>query len=454
MMIKELDVREFINSRKLSKLQMTVIIVGLLGAFLDGLDVVIIGFIAPALKADWGLTNSDLAPIMSAALAGLALGALTVGPLSDKIGRKKILCLCLMGFGLFTIFTAFSNSVKEILVLRFLTGIFMGGILPQIVTLVTDYIPLRLNGRLVTSIIAAYAVGSAFGGFMAAWIIPNYGWRAVLHIVGVMPMILALVAWKILPESFGFMVLKKIALEKINAVAAKIDSTLNLDQIRFTLPKKDPRELKNPLKVIFNQIHLFETLSLWWCYAVGVYVLYLLSSWLPILIGDNGFDPRQASIITAFLQLGGPIGCIICGTLMDKIDRYYGIVIAYAFFICSLMAAVLFEPSYFTYAVVCMFIGMWSHGTNAGLNSLSSAIYPVEARSTGTSYMHGVARIGSVIGIFAGAFMLNAGFTPKGIFISLMFPIASVLCLILIMKIKKTRQLRKSTFTDPTQFYQ
>ncbi len=416
---------------------------------LDGLDVVIIGFIAPALKADWGLTNSDLAPIMSAALAGLAFGAIALGPLSDKIGRKKVLSLCLLGFGIFTLFTAMSSTITEIMIWRFLTGIFMGGILPQIVTLITDYCPLRLNGRLVTAIIAAYTVGCALGGFLAAWIVPDYGWRMVLIIVGIMPIILGLIALKIVPESIGYMVAKNFPEDKIKAIAAKIDHNIDLSNICFIVNNQNNgKQLKNPIKFILNKQYRFETIGLWWCYGVGVYVVYLLSSWLPILISSNGFTPSEASIISAFFQLGGPIGCILTGYLMDKIDQHIGMVIAYLCSTCALLAAGLLEPNYLTYAVVCMFMGMWAHGTNAGLNSLSSSTYPVEARATGNSFMHGVARIGAVFSIFAGAMMLNAGFSPQGIFLSLLIPVISVIILISLMKIRKKQRLQEKVDTN------
>lgn len=447
-MLKELNIREFIDGRKLSKLQFMLITIGLISALLDGLDVVIIGFIAPALKADWGLTNNDLAPIMSAALAGLAFGAIALGPLSDKIGRKKILCLCLFGFGVFTLLTAMSSTITEIVIWRFFTGIFMGGILPQIVTLVTDYCPLRMNGRLVTSIIAAYTVGCALGGFLAAWIIPDFGWRMLLAIVGIMPIIVALIAIKLVPESIGYMVAKKFPEEKIKTIAAKIDSTIDLSKIRFIVKNDNDKQLKNPVKFILSKKYRFETIGLWWCYGVGVYVVYLLSSWLPILISSNGFTPAQASIISAFFQLGGPIGCILTGYLMDKIDHHFGMIIAYLCSTCALLAAGLLEPNYLTYAIVCMFMGMWAHGTNAGLNSLSSSTYPVEARATGNSFMHGIARIGAVLSIFAGAIMLNAGFSPQGIFLSLIIPVLSVIVLVSLMKIRKKRRLAESSVTD------
>lgn len=450
-MIKELNIREFIDSRKLSKLQIMLIVIGLVAALLDGLDVVIIGFIAPALKADWGLTNSALAPIMSAALAGLAFGAIALGPLSDKIGRKKVLCLCLLGFGIFTLFTASASTITELVIWRFLTGIFMGGILPQIVTLITDYCPLRLNGRLVTSVIAAYTVGCALGGFLAAWIIPDHGWRMVLIIVGIMPIILGFIAMKMVPESIGYMVHKKFPEETIKAIAQKIDKTIDLSNVKFVvLNQNDKNRLENPVKFILNKRYRFETISLWWCYGVGVYVVYLLSSWLPILISSNGFTPEQASIISAFFQLGGPVGCILTGYFMDKIDRHVGLIIAYSCSTCALLAAGLLEPNYLTYAVVCMFMGMWAHGTNAGLNSLASSTYPVEARGTGTSFMHGIARIGAVLSIFAGAIMLNAGFSPQWIFLSLIIPVLSVIFLISLMKIKKKRQLQDASYIEST----
>lgn len=435
----EVNVRSFIDDRKLSSMQIIVVFVCFMGAFLDGLDVVIIGFIAPTLKADWGLSNSDLAPIMSAAIAGLAVGALSLGPLSDWLGRKKVMILCLMGIAGFTILSATSATVTQLMIWRFLTGIFMGGILPQVVTVISDNCPKRLNARLVTVVISGYSIGSALGGFLAAWIIPDYGWKALLFVVGVLPLLLGLCCFKLIPESLGYMVLKKYPKHQIDKVARKIDKHIDLENVEFILEhNKAFKTVTNPVKYILGKNYFVRTLCLWWCYSMGVYTVFLLSGWLPILISSNGFDHTQASIISAFFQLGGPVGCIVAGYLMDKFDRYYGLALVSLGTIISLLAAVVFEPTYLSYSIICMFIGMWAYGTNAGFYSLSSMIYPVEVRSTGVGFMNGVARLGAIASVFAGAYMLNAGFTPQAVFLSIVFPVVTMIIITVLIRPKKT----------------
>ncbi|MDH2595959.1 MULTISPECIES: MFS transporter [Acinetobacter calcoaceticus/baumannii complex] len=448
--MKGITVREFIDTKKLSKLQITIIFICLASALLDGLDVVILGFIAPTLKADWGLSNSDLAPIMSAALAGLAFGALILGPIADKFGRKIVFCLCLVGFGSFTLLTARSDTISEMVILRFLTGIFMGGILPQIVTLITDYSPSRLRGRMVTLIIAGYAVGCASGGLLVTAFIEEHGWRFVLSIVGGLPLIMAILAYFYLPESLGFMVLKKYASEKIYQIALKIDHTFDKNTTQFVVPDISHHS-SNPIKTLFERTYIVSTFGLWVCYGAAIYVSYLLSSWLPILISSNGFNHHEANLVSIFYQLGGPIGCIIAGFLIDKMDVFKGLLVTYVLAILSVLAAVIIPSSVLAYMLTCMSIGMWGGGIVAGLNSLSSTIYPLEVRSTGNSFMHSFARIGAVFSVFVGAMMLNAGFSAKNVFLSLLIPFSISVFVILLIKIQTTRhQVKIFKSTLPT----
>ncbi|MCP6002378.1 MFS transporter, partial [Klebsiella pneumoniae] len=168
---------------------------------MDGFDTAIIGFIASDLVQEWGVEKSALGPVMSAALVGLAVGALTAGPLADRIGRKKVLIMSIVVFGGFSLLTAFATSLNQLTLLRFLTGLGLGAAMPNAATLMSEYAPERRRALLVNLMFVGFPMGSSLGGFLSAWMIPHYGWQSVLVLGGVMPLLLAVALIFLLPES-------------------------------------------------------------------------------------------------------------------------------------------------------------------------------------------------------------------------------------------------------------
>ncbi|MDK4611444.1 MFS transporter [Kingella kingae] len=203
-----IDVRELLDSRDVSAYQKFIVFISFLIVVMDGFDVVIMGFVGPALKEAWNWTNSDLAPVLSAALFGLTFGALTAGPLGDKFGRRKVLTASVFIFGLFTLLVATASSKTEFIVYRFIAGFAMGGIMPMVATLVKEYSPVKRVSLLVTIVFAGFTVGAAGGGFLAAWMVPHFSWASVFVLGGVLPIITAVVMFFTLPESLTFLVLK------------------------------------------------------------------------------------------------------------------------------------------------------------------------------------------------------------------------------------------------------
>ncbi|WP_151829529.1 MFS transporter [Acinetobacter ursingii] len=442
-MTQQIDLREFIDENRVSPMQKLVIFLCLMIVVVDGIDISIMGFVAPVIKQEWGISTTDLAPVMSAALVGLALGAVVSGPLADKFGRKKLLIINLLGFGLFTLLAALSSGVTELMMYRFIAGLFMGGVMPQAVTLVTDYSPMRLNGRMVTIILSGFTIGAAIGGFLAAWIIPHYNWHAMMIIGGVLPIILAVVAIFTLPESIGYKVLKQHPKPEIDAIINKMAPDFDTRNKVFVLPKAKT-STTNPVKTVLSPFYVLGSFLLWWSYASGLFVVYLLGSWLPMMSHEFGFSISEASLITAIYQLGCPIGCIACGYLMDKINPHIGLVIGYVVAITFMVFVGEVGHNFVMYSVMCFFIGMWMNGANAGLNSVSSAFYPVFARATGNSWMHGIGRLGAVGSAFAGAYFLSLGWPASKIFLILCLPAFGIILALLIMKFfyspKKLRQ--------------
>ena len=175
--------------------------------FLDGFDTQAIGYVAPALAKEWGLTKAALGPVFSAGLFGLMIGALLFGPLADRIGRKKIIIFSTLAFGIGTLATAFVHDVNALLAIRFLTGLGLGGAMPNAVAMTSEFNPRRRRATMVMIMFCGFSVGAALGGFLAAALIPHFGWRSVFVVGGVVPLLLAPILALRLPESVRFLVL-------------------------------------------------------------------------------------------------------------------------------------------------------------------------------------------------------------------------------------------------------
>ncbi len=433
-MTEQVNLREFLDERPVSPLQKLVIFICLMIVIVDGIDISIMGFIAPVLKQQWGVTTTELAPVMSAALVGLAIGAVVSGPLADKFGRKKVLITSLFGFGIFTLVAALATNVNELMIYRLIAGLFMGGVMPQAVTLVTDYTPMKLNGRMVTIVLSGFTIGAASGGFLAAWIIPQFGWQAMMIFGGVAPLIIAVLAMIKLPESIGYKVLKNHPKEEINALIKRISPNFDMTNKTMVIPKPIINTVNNPVKTILSPFYIIGSFLLWWIYASALFVVYLLGSWLPTMTHDFGFSLSEASMITAIYQLGGPIGSIACGYLMDKFNPHLSLGFAYLLGMIFMIFIGEAGNNFVLYSLMCFFIGMWMNGANAGMNSLSSAFYPIYARATGNSWMQGIGRLGAIASAFAGAYFINLGWPANKIFMVLSIPTMGIIASLLIIK--------------------
>lgn len=215
-----LDVQSLINARPLSPYQGRVVVLCFLIVFLDGLDTAAMGFIAPALSLDWGIDRASLGPVMSAALIGMVFGALGSGPLADRFGRKWVLVGAVLLSGSFSLASAYSTSVEQLLVLRFLTGLGLGAGMPNATTLLSEYTPERHKSLLVTSMFCGFNLGVAAGRFISAKLIPAFGWHSLLLIGGLLPLLLALVLLVWLPESARYLVVRNRGTAKVRKALA------------------------------------------------------------------------------------------------------------------------------------------------------------------------------------------------------------------------------------------
>ncbi|MDO4637997.1 MAG: aromatic acid/H+ symport family MFS transporter [Lautropia sp.] len=406
-----LNVRALLDGRGISGYQRWIIGLCFLAVLMDGFDVVIMGFVGPALKAVWHWSNDDLAPVLSAALAGLTLGALVAGPLGDHFGRRRVLCSSVMLFGVFTLLVATATDRSHFIIYRFVAGLAMGGIMPMAATLATEYAPAGRRSLLVTIVFAGFTAGAAGGGFLAAWLVPHWGWPSVFIFGGVVPMLLSLVMAGWMPESLTYLVHRQGNQQKIRRIVECCAPGSTTSDTVFVLPSvyRPQENQQKPVLIVLNSHYRAGSLMLWGIYFLHLFLVYLLGSWMPIMLKDSGMSVHQASIVSAMFQLGGPLGSIMLGWLMDRFEGHR--VLASAYFLGAL-ALVLLGHVGEHFALMCMIafvIGAGLNGGGTGMNALSSHFFPLQARATGNGWMHGIGRIGAVISAFAGAWILNAG---------------------------------------------
>ncbi len=417
------DVKAFINERPMSGAQWLILVLCFLIVAADGIDVAIMGFIAPSILQEWGVSRASFGIVMSAAPIGLVLGALIAGPSSDRLGRKRVLVASVLVFGVFTLLTAYTRNPLEMAAMRLLTGLGLGAAMPNTTTLLSEYVPEKSRSLLITVMFTGFGVGSAAVGFAAAWLIPLYGWRSVLLMGGALPLVLVplLLVW--LPESARFMVVRGIAAERIGAVLGRVCRAHFAPGTVFHA-SEPPVVAKKPIGVLFSQGYGVMTVALWVTYFMGLMVIYLLTGWLPTLIKDAGLPISTAANITAMFQTGGIIGAILTGWAMDRMRPTRIIAFAYlggALCVLAVSATGALSPSLALWVAAA---GFFMNGAQTGLNAFAPTCYPTMARATGVSWMLGMGRFGSILGSMVGGVLLTMGWGFTAIVSTLAIPAA------------------------------
>jgi AAHS family 4-hydroxybenzoate transporter-like MFS transporter len=394
------DVQEFLNSHRFSGFQWTIFFLCFIIVLLDGFDTAAIGFIAPSLVKEWNVSRPALAPVLSAALFGLAAGALLSGPLADRIGRKRVLIASVLLFGAACIWSGFAADLSQLTILRFVTGLGLGAAMPNAVTLMSEYCPDRQRSLLTNAMFCGFPLGAAFGGFLAAWMIPHWGWRSVLLAGGVAPLLLALLMLTLLPESVRYMVARGMPAERIRAALARISgSALNAQTFILTEKKAAATESRSGAALVLSRGYAIGTLMLWLAYFMGLVIFYALINWMPVLFKDAGLDPQTATLIAALFPLGG-VGAVFSGWLMDRFNANFTIAFGYA-----LTAGCVYAIGQSIGSVGLLMMMVFVGGTimntaQSSMPALAAAFYPTQGRATGVAWMLGIGRFGGIAGSF------------------------------------------------------
>jgi AAHS family 4-hydroxybenzoate transporter-like MFS transporter len=363
---------------------------------------------------------------MSAALVGLGIGALVAGPAADRIGRKAVLALSVFFFGVWSLASAQAGSIETLTAWRFLTGLGLGAAMPNAVLLMSEYAPAGVRAIAVNAMFCGFSVGLSLGGLCAAWLIPHFGWQSVLVAGGLGPIVLTVLLLVLLPESAQFMVVRQRPTRKIARVLRRISNDPRLAEgARVTFTSADTRTAgadKSSLGIIVSRPYRFGTSMLWLAYFMGLMIFYLLTNWLPTLFKDAGFSAERAALTTSLFPLGGILGNLCLGWVMDRANPRRVNACAYVLSAALVLVIGSGASDRAWLAVLIFLTGTAVTSAVTSMSALSAAFYPAQSRATGVAWMLGVGRMGAVAGALTGGVMMSMGLSFGAVFMLLSVP--------------------------------
>ena len=410
-----------IDSRPLSRLQYATIFVCFLMNILDGMDVLVISYCAPAIAESWNVSPETLGIVFSAGLAGMTLGAFLLAPFADQFGRKNMILLSAVLMGSSIFLTAYSDSVTMLIAFRFVSGIGIGSMLASTAALIAEYTPNRSKDFWVSAVIAGYPVGAVISGLVAAEVVPDSGWQRMFQIAGLASFVTLPFIWIFLSESVEFYLKKqpKNALEKVNIILSKM-SHPRLE----SLPTLQPKGASIPAAKLLGPKYRISTLELWLALFLAFGSLYFLTSWIPKLATNAGLSLSLAIYAGTVFNGGAFFGILTQGYFSSRLGLKKTIGV---FFIATALLMAFFK--FFMGSDILLFIfgllGFGIQGGFVGLYAVAARMYPTEFRTTGVGWSIGAGRLGGVIGPAVGGILIGMGLSMATNF--LIFAIPTVL---------------------------
>jgi MFS transporter, AAHS family, 4-hydroxybenzoate transporter len=425
-----IDVSEWIGTSELGSFQKKLIALMGCSLVMDGFDTQSIGFVAPTLVSVWHLQPSATGPLFAAGLFGMLAGAIVLGWLSDQIGRRRVLLGATLFFGLCSAATVVTANISQMAVLRFFTGFGIGGVMGNATALLSEFSPRHLRASPLMWASCGFTGGAMLGGFVAAVLIPLLGWQSIFVIGGALPLLIALLMWRGLPESPQFLVLRQQRLDEVRRLLQRISPRRALPaDTRLTVGES--RTATVSLTALLTPERRFVTLLLWVLSFANLLNLYFLANWLPLLAQRMGYPKSTSILMGTLLQCGGLVGAVGLGRLIDQMGFFR--VLSVVFAIATLAVGYLGTPEIpFVIRLALVLIGgICIVGAQPAINALAAIAYPTEIRATGVGWSLGVGRAGSIVGPLVTAHLLAMQWSNQALFWAAAIP-AGLSCLFIL----------------------
>ena len=407
-----LDLESIIDSLQLTRFQIVIVALCMMVAMVDGFDTQAIALAAPEIAASWGVTPSSLGLVFGAGLLGSLLGAMLFGSAGDRFGRKPALLAAVLLFAAISLLTPLTSTAFALMLVRLITGLGLGGALPCLISITSEYAPKRLRATLVSVMFCGFPLGAVAGGLAAAHMIPAWGWPSLFYAGAAIPLLLLPLLAAVVPESARFLALRgKTAtvqrlLERMRS-PERWDGKLN----------RAPADARSPVSRLLSGDRRDGTLLLWATLFLSLLLTYFLINWIPILARQSGIGIRAAVLAVSALNLGAVAGCLLIGRLVDRFGPTRPIAAGFG---CGALSITLIGVWGSTDAALlglAFLSGVFSIGAQMCTVTLCASFYETELRATGVGWALGIGRIGAVVGPVLGGLLLASGVPVEGLFL-------------------------------------
>jgi benzoate transport len=414
------DLQRRVAEAPLTRFQLFAIGVCICLNMLDGFDILAMSFAASGVKADWHLDNGQLGYLLSAGLIGMGVGSLTVAPWADRFGRRPIVLLSVSIAALGMAASSAASGLVQLLVLRVFTGIGIGGTIASVAVIVSEYAPQRWRSVALGLYATGYSIGATVGGILTTLAIDRFGWRSAFAIGGALTLALLPVAWYRLPESLEFLLTRRppFALERVNALLVAIRQAPVLALPEVGLQRAAMQRVRSSLGLLITR----TTVLAWCVFFCTMAGFYFIVSWTPRLLTAVGLSAKQGLTGGILLNLGGIAGC---GLYALAASRFNARLLLTLSLVATALLIGAFGQSMHHFAAALstgLLLGTIAHAAMAGLYAVGPTLYPTAVRATGMGSAIGIGRFGAILAPIVSGALLDAGWTPAGLYVLFVIP--------------------------------
>ncbi|WP_414441545.1 MFS transporter [Burkholderia sp. 22PA0106] len=446
-----IDIPALIDARPVGRFQLGIFLLAGAAMIIDGFDVQSMGFVAPELVRDWGIERGALGSVFSASLVGMLLGSLALSVLADRIGRRPVLVVSMLFAGVCMLGTGHTHSVAQLLTMRTLTGLGVGAIMGNAMALVSEYSPARRRASTMMLVSCGFTAGAVLGGLVSGWLIPLAGWRAVFLAGGAVSLAIGMLMAMWLPESVQFMVLRGRRPEQVARLVARIVGGAAVAPGLASggvLPgTRAAKPSGAPVAELFRGGRAGITLLLWGLNFANLLNLFFLSNWLPTIIVDLGHTRGVAIAVGTLLQVGGTLGTVGMGLLIDRAGYARVLVPAFVVAAATIVSIGLPGLPLVPLLAVVTVSGLCIVGGQPAINALTASVYPTHIRATGIGWGLGIGRAGSILGPMAAGQLAVLGGSDRIMFVA-SAAIALASCAMTLALARRRRALRPDDAAD------
>ncbi|MFM0758341.1 MFS transporter [Paraburkholderia strydomiana] len=435
--MRQLDVQKLCDEARFNRFHLLLLSWCALIIIFDGYDLAVVGIALPSIMRDMGVTPTNAGFMVSSALLGMMIGAVFLGTIADRIGRVPAIVICLLLFSIFTATAGLTSDPVTFGIARFLAGLGIGGVMPNVVAQMTEYSPRKIRSTMVTLMFSGYSVGGMLAALVGKAMIERYGWQSVFLAAGI-PALLAPVIWKLMPESLAFLVRNQRD-ARLKQILPKIDPAYVAQQAdQFTLHDKGA-EADSPIKQLFSDGRGSSTVMLWIAFFMCLFMVYALSSWLTKLMASAGYSLGSALTFVLVLNFGAMIGAIGGGWLADRFNIKHVLIVMYGLATVSISLLGVKVPVGALYFLVGL-AGASTIGTQIVTYAFAGQYYPIAARSTGIGWASGVGRSGAILAPIVIGFLVSQSLPLQQNFVAIAIPGAIAMLAVCLIRVRRAPQ--------------